>query len=248
MVRFMAQVIAVTSGKGGAGKSSMCVGIGTALARAGNSVLIIELDCGLRGLDLMLGSQDEIVYDLGDLLSGGCEVEQAITVSGVHERLALIAAPASHHLAFQIGDLELLCAGLKKGFDVVLLDLPAGLGLSAGLTGRLADRLLVVATPDPVCIRDGGRLVSLLSGEGPKKRHLLINRASYKGMKKGLVRDLDDVIDGVGLPLIGVIPDDEAITLCFGNGKPLPPDSLPAAAFRNIAARLMGEYRPLAVQ
>ncbi len=244
----MSQVVAVTSGKGGAGKSSACVGLGYALAQVGKSVLILELDFGLRGLDLMLGCQDEVVYDLGDLLSGACGVGQAIVTSGVHERLSLIAAGVHPPEAFRLDDLKLLCSGLRKGFDFLFLDLPAGLSLSAGITGQTADRLLVVTTPDPVCIRDGGRLAGLIKDDGILQKHLLINRASREGMKRGLIRDLDDVIDGVGLPLIGVIPEEQAINICYGSGKPLPQDSLAAQAFRNTARRLTGEYCPLAVR
>lgn len=244
----MAQVIAVSSGKGGTGKSTLCVGLSRALAEMNNRVLVIELDIGLRGLDILMGCGDRVVYDLGDLLSGGCTMRDAIVVMEDDPRLGLIAAPSNLQHTYSVDQIVGLCDTLRADFDYILLDLPAGLGLSVLVSSRASDLVLVVTTPDPICIRDGGKIVSMLTQMGKDKLRLVINKASRRSVKTGMVRDLDDVIDGVGIPLLGVLPESETLPAVLAKGERLDHSDLCNKVFSNIAHRIRGEYVPLAVK
>ncbi|MDF2567810.1 MAG: minD [Oscillospiraceae bacterium] len=243
----MSRIIAITSGKGGVGKSSVCVGLGYALADLGKKVLMIELDFGLRGLDIMLGAENQIVYDLGDILSGNCEVEQAVVGAGEHPNLGLIAASSNLDFSYDTEKIFLLCENMRKYFDYIILDMPAGIGPNVSVATKVADLILVVATPDPVCIRDGNKLVSIMNQSHAKEMRLVINKASLRNIKSKVVRDLDDVIDGIGLQLIGVIADDISVQTAFAKGMRLDASDKNTTAFRNVARRIDGEYCSLCV-
>ncbi len=244
----MSKVIAITSGKGGTGKSTVCSELGYALACDGKKVILLELDFGLRGLDIMLGNQDRIVYDIGDLLHGECNINQAVISSGIHPNLYLAAASASIEREINLDDVELLCSGLKDYFDYVIADLPAGISLSSLVAPKIADTVLVVTTPDPVCIRDGNKIVGSLVGYDTSNVRLIINKVDKKLIQKGMIEDLDEVIDGVGAKLIGVIPFDHNIQLAAAKGERISKKTLSAKVFYCIAKRLQGEYIPLLVE
>ena len=230
----MARVLSVTSGKGGVGKSTLCVGLGMAYALLGKSVLMIEFDVGLRGMDLMLGISDRIVYDLGDLLEGRCNINKAIV------------APVSMESSISIEDVNILVAGLRPHFDIIILDTPAGLGFSMRIAST-SDLALVVATPDSVCVRDGGKVVGALQKAHMNNHRLVINRVNSKLVKKQIVSDLDEVIDGVGSQLIGVLPEDQEMQVCTSKGLPLTEDTRIVRICKAIALRIEGEYIPLLV-
>ncbi len=210
------QVISLTSGKGGVGKSTFCVGLGLGFALCGKSVLMIEFDTGLRGIDLMLGIADKIVFDLGDLLEGRCTISRAIVESPLNEK-----PPLTMDEPFRMEDVRLLINGLRPYFDRIILDMPAGLGVSARVSAAAADLSLVIATPDPICVRDGCRMVQELERCGQRNHRLLINRVDEKRVRRDVISDLDEVIDGVGSQLIGVLPDDPAIQLRLSRGLAL---------------------------
>ena len=242
----MARVLSVTSGKGGVGKSTLCVGLGMAYALLGKSVLMIEFDVGLRGMDLMLGISDRIVYDLGDLLEGRCNINKAIVESPWNPNLNVIVAPVSMESSIAIEDVNILVAGLRPHFDIIILDTPAGLGLSMRIAAT-SDLALVVATPDSVCVRDGGKVVGALQKSHMHNHRLIINRVNNKLVKQKIVTDLDEVIDGVGSQLIGVLPEDQEMQLCTSKGLPLTEDARIVRICKAIALRIEGEYIPLLV-
>lgn len=239
------QVISLTSGKGGVGKSTLCVGLGLGFALCGQSVLMIEFDSGLRGIDLMLGISDRIVFDLGDLLEGRCTISKAIVESPLNENLNAIVAPVSLEAPMDLEDVKLLIDGLRPHFDRIILDMPAGLGISARVTAAAADLALIVATPDRICVRDGCRMVQELERAGFLNHRLIINRVDEKMIRKDVITDLDTVIDGVGSQLIGILPDDSTVQLRLSRGLALGEGHRLTRICKAIARRINGEYLPL---
>lgn len=236
-------IIIIASGKGGAGKSTLTVNCGVGLARLGKKTLLVDADAGLRTLDLMLGVEDRVVYDAADVLNGGCEPVKAI-VATEFNGLHLLPAPQE---TFDRNLLEKgfrqLCRGLSHYYDYILIDAPAGVG--SGLTGiaKAASRAVLVSLPDPVSVRDGERAASVLRVCGIDHIRLVINRA-HPAALGGTIPDLDAVIDGIGVRLIGVVPEDKQV--CMARGRPLPVSNRgAAAAFSGIAERIDGRDVPL---
>ncbi len=241
--------VLIASGKGGVGKSCCSVFLGQALARHGFRVLLVELDAGLRGLDLMLGMENKSPYDMGDILKGLCDPYDAVTVSDSQKGLSLLSAPAGDWSGFQHADLVWLCREISAYYDWILLDSPAGIGRGFRLGMDAADRALLVVTPDPICVRDAASASILLErekGSGFSQR-LIVNRVGKTAVGDSLP-DLDAVIDQVAVQLIGVVPEDSSVSLSAANGVSLPVASKAFLPFENIAWRLDGDYRPLAVQ
>lgn len=249
MARALTQKVLIASGKGGVGKSCCSVFLGQALARHGFRVLLIELDAGMRGLDLMLGMRERCPYDMGDVLKGMCDPYDAVTPSDSIHGLSLLSAPAGEWNEFQQADLIWLCREISAYYDWILLDAPAGIGRGFHLGLEAADRALVVVTPDPICVRDAYTASVLLErarGSGFSQR-LIINRVTKSAVGDSLP-DLDAVIDQAAVQLIGVVPEDSSVALSAANGVPLPASAKAFQAFENIAWRLDGLYRPLAIQ
>ncbi len=247
MAARQAKVIAVTSGKGGVGKSTLTVSLGIAAALNGKRVLLIELDAGLRGMDIMLGLSG-IVYDLGDLLEGRCNINSAIIPSPNVPQLYAIVAPVSMAGPIAIQDLRLLVGGLRGYFDMIFLDMPAGLGLGVRATCVLADLALIISTPDPVCIRDGSQVVRELVSRGFSSHRLLINRVDRRRFHRQVINDLDEVIDGVGSQLIGVVPEDPEVTVFSSSGKMPDKKGELQRICRAVCKRIDGEYQPLIIR
>ncbi len=239
------QVISLTSGKGGVGKSTLCVGLGLGFALCGQSSLLIEFDSGLRGIDLMLGIADQIVFDLGDLLEGRCTISKAVLPSPLNDNLSAIVAPLSLEAPLNLENVQLLIGGLRPHFDRIILDMPAGLGTSARVTSAAADLALIVATPDRICVRDGCRMAQELQRAGFENHRLVINRVNEQLIRKDIITDLDEVIDGVGSQLIGVLPDDPDIQLRLSRGLALGERHRITRICKAIACRISGEYIPL---
>ena len=239
----MGTVLAVLSGKGGTGKSTSAAALACALSERGRRVICVDADTELRNLDLVLGLSAAAVTDYGDVLNGSLPAEEALISSPQFPELRLLAAPPLPGT----GGPEGLLPELKALADYVVVDYPGGLGRLAG--GPLpADRLLVVATADPCSQRDAERVAQLAALHGMPAPRLLINRVSPKLLRvRGAT--LDDTVDGTGLQLIGVIPEDPDVTLAVAAGRPLLDWSAKrrgaAAAFRRVAARLDGERVPL---
>lgn len=240
----MGQITVVTSGKGGAGKSTVSAGLGCALAHAGASVLLVDGDAGLRSLDLMLGIGQEIVFDLSDIFAGNCEPIRAVYPSGVHKNLSLLPAPARLEGLCSPTDMRRLCRGFAQHYDFVFLDCPAGTGRGFDVAVTAAENALVVTTADGICARDAGVVGDLLADRDIPAR-LIINRLRVEPVLRGRMPDLDEIIDLAGIQLIGVIPEDEELAIASSHGDPLPPRGMARACFRNIARRFCGEDTPL---
>ena len=244
----MGQCIAVVSGKGGTGKTSFTAGVGEALALSGRRVLCLDCDVGLRNLDLALGLSDRALMDFSDVAQGRCSLESAVVEHPRLPGLFLLTAPVRTRgrpvTETQMAD---LLAEVRKRYDFCLLDAPAGLGNGFLLATGAADRAVVVTTTDSSSLRDAQHTVMELDRFGNGKLHLVVNRVRKK-LLRSMHATIDDAIDKAGLPLIGVIPEDDALLISLNRGTPLLLDNSqsPAAlAYRNVAARLQGGRAPL---
>lgn len=242
----MGESIAFLSGKGGTGKTSVCAGIATALAKEGKTVLCIDCDIGLRNLDISLGLTDEPVLNFLDIAHGHYLLEQLQS----HPRfptLWFLTAPVNIQ-ADEISEeaFALLIESAKKRFDYILMDAPAGVDAGFRLTALNADRSFVVTNSDPAAIRDAGRIGQLLELMGRANVRLIVNRINPK-LIGALSQDVDDIMDAAGLPLIGVVQDDPSVLLAAASGKPLLMYTRrgASAAFRRIARRIQGLNTPI---
>ena len=243
----LGKIVVITSGKGGVGKSSAAALLGYNLQRNGKKTIIIELDVGLRSLDIMLGVENDIGYDLSDILSGECEPYKAIRTSESLSRLQFIPAPGIVSSRVDNDRFVALCLALKKNYDYVLIDSPAGIGELFRIAVRAADEAIIVTTPDMVCMRDAANVSQIMEDEGVVNQRLIINKLDRPAFKKSNVRDLDEVIDTVGVRLLGVVEQDSDIMELSASGK-LPKKDAPALLeFSNIAERIMGKEKPLSV-
>ncbi len=236
----------ITSGKGGVGKSTVSVGLGRALARRGRRVLLVDCDAGLRSLDRMTGVEQELVFDIADVVYGRCAPAQAIQACGGQEGLFLLPAPSSGENMIRPGVMRKLVPFLARYYDHVLLDSPAGVGGGFRSAACAADRALVVCSPDPVCVRSAGTAAALLDRLGIGEKRLVINRFNGDFFRKtGAFRDLDEVIDGSGIRLAGLVPEDFSMAAAFLNGQPAGEAAQGMMALSRIAARLEGEAAPI---
>ena len=236
--------IVVTSGKGGTGKTSLTGGVSSCLARLGKRVLCIDMDIGLRNLDLSLGMSDRVLMDFSDVMEGRCPLERAVAVHPELPDLFLLTAPMRLSPGMTPAAMTTLLDTAREQFDYILLDAPAGLGAGFQLAGCGADRAIVVATADAFSLRDAQRTVAELSHI--PTAHLVVNRVRAKLLKK-LRTTIDDTMDTAGLPLLGLIPEDREVILHTGTGQPLLPDGRRKAAdaYLNIAKRIDGQSVPL---
>ncbi len=242
------KVIAVTSGKGGTGKSSISYGLGYTLAKLGNRTLIIELDFGLRCLDIMFGVSEQVQFDLGDVLSGQREPLDAVArVPGI-SNLNLLCAPKNPFMLVTADEIVDICKKVRKYFDFIIIDTGAGINSHVFDIVEQANLILVVTTPDPICVRDATMMSDEFYRRGNKRQRLIINKVGRRNIQSQLVPDLDAIIDQVGIQLIGVIPEDFSITEATGRGTNLPLDSPCLYAFDAIAHRLTGEFIPLTIK
>ena len=238
-----AQCIMVCSGKGGTGKSTVSVLLGACLARLGRKVLLIELDSGLRSVDIIAGVYGRTVYDIEDVLCGRCEGAKAVVPSPLYPGLSVISAPYEGG-AVEAAPLGRLLVAMRPYFDYVILDTAAGMG--APFTA--ADKALLVLTPDAVALRDGKIVADrLLAGTRPQSAvRLVMNRVRRESFgKNASVADLDECIDTVGAQLLAVIPESRTLQLAGANGT-IPPAGDPAViAAQAMAKRLCGQRVPL---
>lgn len=242
----MGTAIMITSGKGGTGKTTLTAAISSCLAAIGHRVLCIDMDIGLRNLDISLGMSDRTVMDFTDVIEGRCTLERGAAAHPVIEGLYLLTAPMrlpkQHISSGQIID---FIDRAKEAFDYVLIDSPAGIGSGFQLALAGADRVIVVTTNDPSSLRDAQRTVSEIN-RTHQHVHLVMNRIQPKLMHQ-LHTTIDDAMDTAGLPLLGVVPEDPQVSLALGEGKPLVLATRRGAAIAclNIARRIHGERIPL---
>ncbi|MBP3704940.1 MAG: AAA family ATPase [Clostridia bacterium] len=262
----MGSAIVVTSGKGGVGKSTVSLGLAAQFAVNGERVLLVDCDAGLRSLDRMTGTEEALVFDSSDVVSGRCSPAEAIYPCEGIPGVFLMPAPANGEELVPASAMQRLVPLLKRYFDRVILDSPAGVGRGFRAAAAAADRALIICNSDPVCIRDAAIVRRLLEELEISEQRLIINRfnAEYfqsmipeKTKKKfgkksvqedkpaGVMRDLDDVIDLSGVQLIGIVPEDRTLSAAFSVGR-MPENGTPARmAFSRIAARLNGTSVPL---
>lgn len=242
----MGEVIVVTSGKGGVGKTTTTANIGTGLAKLNKKVVLIDTDIGLRNLDVVMGLENRIVYNLVDVIEGNCKRNQALIRDKRYENLYLLpAAQTKDKTSVTPEQMKKLTEELKEEFDYVILDCPAGIeqGFKNAIAG--ADRALVVTTPEVSAVRDADRIIGLLEANEIKKTHLIVNRLRADMVKRGDMMSAEDVIDILAVDLIGQVPDDENIVVATNNGEPLVGDnSLAGQAYMNICRRIGGEQVP----
>ena len=237
----MAEIILVSSGKGGSGKSSFSSGVGKALAASGKRVLAVDCDIGLRSLDLLLGVSDKVVFDWGDLLLGRCSVEQAI----VKGEVDLLAAPARFNDAFLPEALAELIKSLKPDYDYIIMDSPAGIDRGFQIAAAAAERAVVITTPDSVCVRSCGRAFDELSRLGIENVRLVINMFEVKPVCKSKLLNIDRCIDETGVQLLGIVPRDPNLGYCSVTGISPGEFSPSTLAFSRIAKRITGKQVPL---
>jgi septum site-determining protein MinD len=242
-----ANVITVASGKGGVGKTTAVANIAVALATRGQRVTCVDGDIGLRNLDVVLGLENRIVYDLVDVIEGRCRLRQAMIRDKRLPELYLIpAAQTRDKTAVSPSDMVRLCEELRPETDWILIDSPAGIERGFKNAVAPADRVLVMTNPDISAVRDADRVIGLLEAEGKGPAKLVINRLNLAMVKRGEMLSVEDVVDLLAIELIGIVPEDESVIVSTNKGQPLALDGKSKAgqAFQNIARRLLGEKVP----
>jgi septum site-determining protein MinD len=242
-----AKVITVTSGKGGVGKTTTVANIAVALASSGKKVVCIDGDIGLRNLDVIMGLENRIVYDIVDVIEGRCRTRQAMIRDKRLPELFLIpAAQTRDKNAVSPSDMVRLCDELRPELDWILIDSPAGIERGFRNSIAAADGVLIVTNPEMSAVRDADRVVGLLEAEEKAAPSLIINRLNPAMVKRGDMLSVDDVYDLLRIDVIGIVPEDENVIVASNKGTPLALDAKSKAgqAFRNIARRLDGDEVP----
>jgi len=243
----MSEVIVITSGKGGVGKTTTTANIGIGLAKLGKKVLVIDTDLGLRNLDVVLGLENRIVYNLVDVIEGKCRPKQAIIKDKRFQDLYLLpSAQTKDKSSVSPEQMKKLTEDLREDYDFVLLDCPAGIeqGFQNAIAG--ADKAIVVTTPEVSSIRDADRIIGLLEASGIRDNQLVINRLRVDMVKKGDMMSVEDVTEILAIDLLGVIPDDESVVIATNQGEPVVGEESPAGkGYENICRRLTGVENPV---
>jgi len=242
-----AKILTITSGKGGVGKTTAVANIGVALASKGQKVVCVDSDIGLRNLDVVLGLENRIVYDLVDVIEGRCRLRQAMIRDKRLEELHLIpAAQTRDKSAVSPSDMVRLCDELRPECDWVLIDSPAGIERGFRNAIAAADQVIVMTNPESSAIRDADRVIGLLEADEKGPVRLIINRLNIAMIKRGDMLSVQDVLDLLAVEVIGLVPEDDGVIVASNKGAPLAFDQKSKAgqAFHNIAGRLMGEKVP----
>ncbi len=243
----MGEVIVITSGKGGVGKTTTSSNIGMGLASLKKRVCVVDADIGLRNLDVVMGLENRIVYDIVDVVKENCKLKQALIKDKRNPDLYLLpAAQSKDKNAVNEDEMKKLCATLKEDFDYVVIDCPAGIeqGFKNAIVG--ADRAIVVITPEVSAVRDADRIIGLLEANELHNPKLIINRIRQEMVDNGDMLSIDDVKSILAIDLIGIVPNDESIIISTNVGSPavMEDNSLAGQAFRNICLRITGEEVP----
>lgn len=242
----MSEVVVITSGKGGVGKTTTTANVGTGLAKEGKKVVLIDTDIGLRNLDVVMGLENRIVYNLVDVIEGNCRIKQALIKDKRYPNLYLLpSAQTRDKSAVNPEQMAKLTKELKEEFDYILLDCPAGIeqGFKNAIAG--ADRAIVVTTPEVSAVRDADRIIGLLEANEIGKIELVVNRLRADMVKRGDMMSSEDVVEILAVDLLGIVPDDENIVVSTNQGEPLVGSKSQAGqAYENICRRIMGEDIP----
>lgn len=242
-----ARVITITSGKGGVGKTTTTANLGVALALLGKRVVCLDADIGLRNLDVVLGLENRIVYDLVDVIEGRCKLRQALIKDKRLPELCLLPASQKRDkTAVGPEDLVSLCNDMRPEHDFILIDSAAGIEVGFRTAIAPADEVVIVTNPEVSSVRDADRVIGLIEAaeKGPAK--LIVNRLKPELVSRGDMLDTGDVLDILAIDLVGIVPEDEAVLISTNRGSPaaLNDRSYAGQAFRDIARRLMGEDVP----
>lgn len=238
------KIYAVTSGKGGVGKTMVTAGLGAALASFGSRVALVDADTGLRNLDVALGLENRVIYDSVDVARGRCSLRQALVKDKQLDNLYLLsAAQRADKLDLKEEDLRGICKELAKMFDFVIVDSPAGIEHGFRVAVKSAEEIVLVTTPDIAAVRDADRIVGLVTGMELSEPCLIVNRARPRMARAGDSLSVEDVAETLRVKLLGAVPEDEKVVICANRGIPvsLDPASLAGRALRGIALRLIGE-------
>lgn len=244
----MSRIIVITSGKGGVGKTTITANLGLAIASLGYKVALVDADFGLRNLDLLLGLEQRVVYTSIDVLEGQCSIDKALVKDKRQPNLVLLPAAQNRTKeAISPDQMKQLVAQISEHFDYILIDSPAGIEMGFRNAIVAAKEAIVITTPEMAAVRDADRIVGILESEELEKIQLIVNRIKPKMIKLNQMISVEDIIDILVIPLIGIVPDDERIIISTNRGEPLvleEPPSVPAMAFNNIARRLNGKEIP----
>ncbi|AIQ60451.1 septum site-determining protein MinD [Paenibacillus borealis] len=244
----MGEAIVVTSGKGGVGKTTTTANIGTALALQGKKVCLVDTDIGLRNLDVVMGLENRIIYDLVDVAEGRCRLNQALVKDKRFDELYMLpAAQTKDKTSVTPEQVKDIILELKKEYEYILIDCPAGIehGFRNAIAG--ADKAIVVTTPEHAAVRDADRIIGLLEQSHVESPKLVVNRIRPGMVKSGDMLDIEDILQVLNIDLIGIVPDDELVIKAANSGEPtvMNPNSAAAIAYRNIARRILGDAVPL---
>ena len=242
-----AQVVTITSGKGGVGKTTAVANLAVALAADGRKVVCIDGDIGLRNLDIVMGLENRIVYDIVDVIEGRCKLRQAMIRDKHFPDMYLIpAAQTRDKTAVSPSDMVRICDDLRPDLDFVLIDSPAGIERGFRNAIAAADKVLVVTNPEVSSVRDADRVVGILEAEEKGTPALILNRLNPAMVKQHDMLSAEDVLDLLAIQLIGIVPEDESVLVGSNRGTPVAYDQKSRAgqAFRNIAKRLLGQDVP----
>lgn len=243
----MGEVIVITSGKGGVGKTTTTANIGIGLSGLGNKVMVIDTDLGLRNLDVVLGLENRIVYNLVDVIEGNCRLKQALIKDKRFPDLYLLpSAQTRDKTSVSPEQMKKLIEEIRDDYDFILIDCPAGIeqGFQNAIAG--AERAIVVTTPEVSAIRDADRIIGLLEASGIRKNELIINRLRVDMVKRGDMMSVEDVTEILAVDLLGVIPDDEQVVIATNQGEPVVGDNCPAGeSYNQICRRILGEDIPV---
>jgi septum site-determining protein MinD len=236
--------IVVTSGKGGVGKTTTSANIGTGLAMQGYSVVVLDADIGLRNLDVVMGLENRIVYDIVDVVEKNCKLKQALIKDKRHENLYLLpAAQTKDKTAVSSSQMIELVNELKENYDYIIIDSPAGIeqGFQYSIAG--ADEAIIVTTPEVSAVRDADRVIGILEANEIYQPKLIVNRIRQDMVKRGDMMNIEDILDILAVKLLGVVPDDENVVISTNRGEPVIMDekALSGKAYRNIVRRIIGE-------
>lgn len=244
----MGEAIVITSGKGGVGKTTTTANLGTALALMEKKVCLVDTDIGLRNLDVAMGLENRIIFDIVDVINERCKLTQALVQDKRFESLSLLpAAQTSDKSALTKKGMKTIIAELKKDFDYIIIDCPAGIeqGFQNAIAG--ADKAIVVTTPEKSSVRDADRIIGLIEQEEMERPRLIINRIRNQMMERGDMLHIDEIVQILSIELLGIVIDSEDVIKASNQGEPiaLTPSSKASIAYRNIARRILGETVPL---
>ncbi|MEQ6375777.1 septum site-determining protein MinD [Bacillaceae bacterium S4-13-58] len=244
----MGESIVITSGKGGVGKTTTTANLGTALALTGKKVCLIDTDIGLRNLDVVMGLENRIIYDIIDVTEGRCKLQSALIRDKRFDDLVLLpAAQTSDKTALTPEAMVKIVDELRPDYDYILIDCPAGIEQGYKNAVAAADKSVVVTTPEKSSVRDADRIIGLLEKENVDSPKLIINRIRNHMVKSGDMLDIDEIVAILSIDLLGIVADDDEVIKASNHGEPVAfqPNTKASIAYRNIARRILGETVPL---